>query len=563
MPIGTLTVPTSAPVDTTLAYAMTQVQAALDTISAFVNALETTDGQRVSTAAASAIAAATANALLSITQSGAGNAVENYNAGAVLTAALTKAGVLTLGDNPTSGYFEGATQLRVVGGINGLVASLLAALGANANGHDLRFFKSRTTSLTARDNVLADDEMGRIVFEGDTGASDEESVAIVAEVDGTIYSEVAISTIARVTNTVTVNTASAHNWTVGDVIIVTGCSHSAFNGTFTVLTTPLTTRATWAQTASDDSDNTGTAAKRNMPGRLVLKVRTTNSTSLQEAMRIDSNFRVVVGGIAADTSGPADKFQVHRSGANVAGVYGYTTGAAPAELAILRSKNNTVGSKTTLAANDYAARLGLYGYLGSAWAGLAAIDAKVESVGPDSGQLIFSTNYGGALIERLTLNSVGTLRLMDTYSGGIQFPATQVAMGGANILDDFEKGTFTPRIDGTTAAGAGTYTAQVGAYTKIGNVVTVRGVITWTAHTGTGNMIVEGLPFTSANVANLQAAVALSYSNLTFAAALHGFVSVASTKITLKTSATGAAEADLAIDAAATLRFEATYQTDN
>ncbi|MGA4923504.1 hypothetical protein, partial [Bacillus subtilis] len=58
------------------------------------------------------------------------------------------------------------------------------------------------------------------------------------------------------------------------------------------------------------------------------------------------------------------------------------------------------------------------------------------------------------------------------------------------------KTTFTPTIVGATAAGTGTYTTQSGTYSKIANIVFLRAYISWTAHTGTGNMRIGGLPFT-------------------------------------------------------------------
>lgn len=85
---------------------------------------------------------------------------------------------------------------------------------------------------------------------------------------------------------------------------------------------------------------------------------------------------------------------------------------------------------------------------------------------------------------------------------GIKFPPTQVPSSDVNTLDDYEEGTFTPIISGTSTAGAGTYTAQVGRYTKIGRVVNFTINIIWTAHTGTGNTEITGLPFSSANTAN-------------------------------------------------------------
>lgn len=85
-----------------------------------------------------------------------------------------------------------------------------------------------------------------------------------------------------------------------------------------------------------------------------------------------------------------------------------------------------------------------------------------------------------------------------TSGAGVTFPATQSASTDANTLDDYEEGTFTPTVEGTTSAGTGTYAAngRLGIYTKIGNSVTVQIILSWTAHTGTGNINITGLPFT-------------------------------------------------------------------
>ena len=75
---------------------------------------------------------------------------------------------------------------------------------------------------------------------------------------------------------------------------------------------------------------------------------------------------------------------------------------------------------------------------------------------------------------------------------GISFPATQSASSDANTLDDYEEGTWTPSLGGTT-----TYVSQIGAYTKIGRFV----LATFEVHVssiGTGSTLsIAGLPFTS------------------------------------------------------------------
>jgi hypothetical protein len=79
---------------------------------------------------------------------------------------------------------------------------------------------------------------------------------------------------------------------------------------------------------------------------------------------------------------------------------------------------------------------------------------------------------------------------------GVDFSATP-GTGTSELLADYEEGTFTPVLEGSTTAGTGTYTNQTGWYTKIGNRAFIQFTLRWTAHTGTGNMKVTGLPFTA------------------------------------------------------------------
>ena len=113
---------------------------------------------------------------------------------------------------------------------------------------------------------------------------------------------------------------------------------------------------------------------------------------------------------------------------------------------------------------------------------------------------ILKTYFDGiyATISNLNLKAPidnPTFTGLITTGGQIKFPAVQVPSADANTLDDYEEGTFTPFIYGETTAGVGTYSAQDGRYIKIGNVVTIHIYLAWTAHTGTGNMRLGGLPF--------------------------------------------------------------------
>lgn len=96
------------------------------------------------------------------------------------------------------------------------------------------------------------------------------------------------------------------------------------------------------------------------------------------------------------------------------------------------------------------------------------------------------------------------------YLGGVSFDA------GANTLGNYATSTFTPTIDGSVP-GATTYTSQNGYYTRIGNMVFCTGDIRITAATGTGNVIIGGLPFTIANLTNNDPVGTMDFASAGFA----------------------------------------------
>ena len=115
-------------------------------------------------------------------------------------------------------------------------------------------------------------------------------------------------------------------------------------------------------------------------------------------------------------------------------------------------------------------------------------------------------------------------------SGGITFPATAVAASDPNTLDDYEEGTFTPAVQGSTTAGTATYSIQTGQYTKIGNRVLFNLRIIYTGGTGTGNLRVGGLPFTSNN--NMAGAATSIIAENIAGAALYVFTALVGTNTT-------------------------------
>lgn len=59
------------------------------------------------------------------------------------------------------------------------------------------------------------------------------------------------------------------------------------------------------------------------------------------------------------------------------------------------------------------------------------------------------------------------------------------------------EGSFTPVLEGSTTVGTGTYSVQFGRYSRIGNRLFFDMSLFWSAHTGTGNMLISGMPFST------------------------------------------------------------------
>jgi len=230
----------------------------------------------------------------------------------------------------------------------------------------------------------------------------------------------------------------------------------------------------------------------NNGGSTGLKFTEAQNGSDLERMRIDSSGNLLVG-----TTDVAPYVSSTETGAVLRNAFGLVgasrDGGASAifnrlnsdgEIVSLRKDGTTVGSiGVNNGTNLYQAS--------SAGAGL-----KMGSV-----NIVASNASGASNDNAIDLGSTST-RFKDLYlSGGVYLGGTV----SANKLDDYEEGTFTPTAFGTTAAGTTTYGSQTGSYTKVGDTVHVDIYIAWTAMTGTGDLRIGGLPFTSSSASNYYA----------------------------------------------------------
>jgi hypothetical protein len=193
-------------------------------------------------------------------------------------------------------------------------------------------------------------------------------------------------------------------------------------------------------------------------------------------------------------------------------------------------------------------------------AGVASIGGYACSVyQPDQNQGFtlsgtFVNHFGG---------SQSTIDTIILGRGQVKFPAVAVPSSDANTLDDYEEGALTTElvVVGTSTAGTASYSLQKGRYTKIGRLVFIEISLTWTGGDGTGNLRINGLPFTS-NADTYGCLTVGQASNIALTASneLTAFIDPSSTQVSLSQSVIGGGAASLvAYDAAGTLLLSGFY----
>jgi hypothetical protein len=156
----------------------------------------------------------------------------------------------------------------------------------------------------------------------------------------------------------------------------------------------------------------------------------------------------------------------------------------------------------------------------------------LNMAGDTSGILQLQTNGTTTALTINTAQGVQALNCISvgnatpsTSGAGITFPATQSASSDANTLDDYEEGTWTPTLSGSTGTiGSQAYSVQEGRYVKIGRFVLLTGYLTLSNKgSWTGSVRIAGFPFTINNAANSYSAHMFYAINVTLPALNYGF----------------------------------------
>jgi hypothetical protein len=322
----------------------------------------------------------------------------------------------------------------------------------------------------------------------------------------------------------------------------------------------------YAGTTGDDNVSVGTYALYNNTGANNVAI---GSVALGNAANTGSGI-VAVG---------RDALRNNTSGSNNTAVgyqAGYTnvTGQQNAFFGWQAGYSSTSDSNTYIGSYSGQTTTGLYNsFLGQSSGYLVTTGTKNTIIGRFDGNLggldirtasnyvVLSDGDGNPLISTANSQTVALKGAVPNSGTGITFPATQSASSNANTLDDYEEGTWTPTIYGTSTAGTTTYFQQAGTYTKIGRVVTVQVFLNITNQTGTGDLRLGGLPFTAASGGNTFPC-SVRAENLTLSASKFPVFSVqgGATYINMEQNITGGGSMNvIPIDTSFSVDVTATY----
>ena len=265
-----------------------------------------------------------------------------------------------------------------------------------------------------------------------------------------------------------------------------------------------------------------------------------------EKARIDSSGNLLVGTTSTVPQEGTHGFVARANGYTIASVDDarvmlVNRGTSDGELINFRKDNTTVGSIGTdsnsqlmigsgdtglsfQSNNDAiiprntsgAARTGLIN-LGTSGAQFKDIHLSGKVYVPDvrsSGSQYFThtsdvrfRNTSGS--ERMRIDSSGHVII----PAGITLGTTVGTYAASNTLDDYEEGTWTPTLIGSTG-GSATMTVARNNYTKVGNMCTAYMYVNAVDTTGSfsGDVRIGGLPFAAGN--NFEQAVTVTYCNL-------------------------------------------------
>lgn len=182
--------------------------------------------------------------------------------------------------------------------------------------------------------------------------------------------------------------------------------------------------------------------------------------------------------------------------------------------------------------------------------------------GANTARYLEFTNYIGGIDGVISHTPTGLAYKTGKFNytaQGVDFTANAPAAGmTSQLLNWYEEGTFTPTVYGSITAGVTTYSSQQGIYRRIGGMCFVKLGLTWTNMTGTGNLVIGGLPFTVTATGNW-GSIGVIANNLTYTGQLIALVVGGGTTVNLYSMVTGVPSVSVAVDTAATVEVTGAY----
>jgi hypothetical protein len=182
---------------------------------------------------------------------------------------------------------------------------------------------------------------------------------------------------------------------------------------------------------------------------------------------------------------------------------------------------------------------------------------------------VIADGRGGAILSLDGSTGAATFSdniIIGTSGKGIDFSAT-AGTGTSELLDDYEEGTWTPVVSGSTTAGTYEIGTNGSTYTKVGRTVTLQGYIRFAAVVtggGTGILLITGLPFAKTANSGPAGSVYLALGTFAGISPIVAFGSFgASSQLVLQQNATGGYGTNVDISFAsanAYLTFTITYE---
>jgi hypothetical protein len=179
----------------------------------------------------------------------------------------------------------------------------------------------------------------------------------------------------------------------------------------------------------------------------------------------------------------------------------------------------------------------------------------------DGAKIVDCLMASGARTKLLDLNSTATNTQVELPGNAFGYNSPVGDIDLCNVISAQTEGSFTPIVEGGSSAGTCSYAVQAGKWTKQGDIVLVELEVAWTGHTGTGSILIKGIPGALApQTYSPRKTGEAIVAGMTVTDPRHyAWFNGTSTQITIVSIAASGTESNLALAAAGTLYIRMHY----